>query len=220
MKKWIRVCLAMLLGLTACSQRETKEKLSLEKTYVHDDITYQVKELEALKEPQYVNVEWVSPQKISFDEQCDLAVKGNVSNVREISLEYTFMESAVVDYGMVFDVEIEKVYIGEATGVVTIYLPWSSRECSTDIVMPKEGENYYFILTDATSGTQGLENFADYYISYAIAYVLPETATQKNIEYLEAVMKGAENYRADVFERVNAALTEGNVGSALETFFE
>ena len=129
-----------------------------------------VEYIEPLDDPHTVVFQWKPMDDVTFKEGVTTVFTGTVTDVREISMSYNYMDQDVVDYWSLLTVNVKDAIKGDKpeSDTVTVLFEISSHRyyscaCNDDITVEKGGEYvFYLIKTDESEGILNYTPIADY----------------------------------------------------------
>ena len=239
MKKqiFLLLCLCMLL-FSACHPVSVTEGPN---TLYHSD-RVKVTLMEPETAPQYVDYEWSELTEERAFGKNTVILTGKVLGVREVSVEYSFLDAAVTDYFTILDVSVSGILHDRAEALsnqktLTIGIPVSSRSMSEGIPVPQAGKTFLFFCYPCAdtkddpmetaqyvdcwlSGPNALmvEKVGNHYItsSFLSAYV-PSARTIRDClnvtESQAAALMGLDYGKASVSNQVHEILSGGSGSS-------
>lgn len=197
MKRMLYIMFSFILLMTlpvSCGRSDT----------VYQDDKLSVKAQRPPEEAEEQKIEWADPLAAPIFELCDTVIKGKVSNVRDIQLSYTFMDTEVNEYARLFDFTIQDILYQQADWQSKDKLRvfyGISRNVEARESLPKlenGGEYLLFLLSSGAADEEGLpyQKFSDFILKYPRELMLKKENGQYDFSSAVEILSAPVNASA------------------------
>jgi len=135
--------------------------------YRDDDVV--VEKLTPREDIIIVDAIWDIPTENETISQSDVIAKAIITDIQEVAVHYTFMDTECVSYKTLATVDVTELYYSsenETVSAFVVAIPSCSYECMSDFPDLSAGNSYVFFMrnTAELDDSLKLSNYADYYI--------------------------------------------------------
>ena len=163
---FVFISVLVVFLLSACSSNLANTNMNDNVIFNKDGI--KVTEVPILNPVAKVNSEWLELTEQNAYSDNDVILSGVIQNVREVAIEYTFMDANVTDYIRLFDVSINNIIyssdseLNRSNNIITVGIPYSSYNTDISLPLVEEGKEFLFFAMYASNIENDLLQLAGY----------------------------------------------------------